>query len=336
MRIKSAVTLADHVPPTKQAQKRNSSYVFAVSLLVCTMASGCTINRVSILTSPKTRTPIQASQVKCFPSFKDIDGPWQLEGMISAYTLPIMSNTREKREALIKQTAADLGINAVIGLEPNIGPAVQRTDRSIGILANTGTAQQQTIEAIPKFIICLPPINFRIEKDPSLSKLDDYLREYVQYFFSYMKGYYVYRCNTPAVNKASVLEGNTDPAILAEPLGIVPDYVLLCDVDGYDQHGNIVVSRSRTLKITMTLFDLREKKVVWTTSTIGISVKSMTGAFLKWGLVHGPVVGLAGAAIESAESDDLKIVREAIMKAIDSVPVVTGFQGGTISPIDRN
>lgn len=89
---------------SKQTKKREYFSILAASLLICMVMSGCTVNRVSILTRQPTGTPIKESEVKLFPSFKDISGPWRLEGMISAYTLPIGSNTAEKREALIKET----------------------------------------------------------------------------------------------------------------------------------------------------------------------------------------------------------------------------------------
>ena len=99
--------------------------------------------------------------------------------MISAYTLPIISNSAEKREMLVRNTIAGLGINAVVGLQSNIGEDVGPTGHSNGILANIGTVQQKDAQRMPKFIVCLPPVNFKTEKDASMNKLDDYLREQI-------------------------------------------------------------------------------------------------------------------------------------------------------------
>ena len=138
----------------------------------------------------------------------------------------------------------------------------------------------------------------------------------------------MYRCDLRGVSNASILQGSIDSASLGEPLGIAPDYALLCNVDRYDEKGNIVVNHSQILKITMMLFDLKEKKIVWTTSTTGMATTSLLRGFL--------ILGLTGVMLEAGnEPDDLRTVREAIMNAMDTVPIVNGFQGGTISPIDR-
>jgi hypothetical protein len=298
--------------------------------------SGCTVNRVSLLTRQPTGSPVKESSVKFFPNFKEMNEPWRLEGMISAYTLPIVNNTQKKREALIKETVAGMGINAVVGLLPDVGSGVKRTGRTTGLLANVETKLRDNEEAMPKFIVCLPPVNFKIERNPSMAKLDDYLREYIQFFFSYMKGYYVYKYDAPDLNNDNILQGSIDSAILNEPLGITPDFALLCDVDGYDEKGNIALQRSYTLKLKMTLFDLKEKKPGWTSRTEGISTKSLLGAFVMGGLVAGPLGSTLFVAGEVASDDDLHTARFALMNAMDSLPAVKGFRGGAISSMDRN
>lgn len=92
--------------------KKNYFFLLTITLILFTLISGCTVNRISLLTSEQTNTPIQPSYVKIYPTFKEISTPCQLEGMISAYTLPIAANSSEKRETLIKNTAAELGVNA--------------------------------------------------------------------------------------------------------------------------------------------------------------------------------------------------------------------------------
>ena len=123
------------------------------------------------------------------------------------------------------------------------------------------------------------------------------------------------------ISSSDILQGSINPAALSEPLGIAPDYALLCDVNGYDETGNIVVSRVRTVKITMTLFDLREKRIAWTATTSGVSKQSLL--FDGW------------VNLRTRKEDDLMIVRNAILDAMDTVPMVNGFRGGAISPIDR-
>jgi hypothetical protein len=307
----------------KLSKKGKYVSALAVSLLVCTVISGCTVNKVSLLTRQLTGAPIKASEVKLFPRFNDIKEPWRVEGMISAYTLPIINNTAEKRVALIKETVAGLGINAVIGLQYDIkiGSWNERTGpgRSNGILANIGTTQQQNSEALPKFIVCLPVVHFKIEKTPATNLLDEYLREHIQYSLGYQRGYYVYRCDAPGVDNSSILHGSTSLEALSEPIGIPPDFALLCDVEGYDEQGNIVVRRSKTLRLIMTLYDLKEKKAVWTSATEAISVKSVIGSFF------------AGGLPSLLEPEEFKTVSAALMKAIDNMPSVKGFRGGPVS-----
>lgn len=304
---------------TNLNKKMECFFILAVSFIICVVVSGCTVNRVSILTREPTGTSVNASEVKFYPSFNDMRDPWQLEGMISAYTLPIMSNSADKREALIKNTIADLGINAVVGLQSLTGAG--HVGLSNGILAKMGIARQKDAKTMPKFIVFLPAVNLKIEKEASMPNLDDYLREHIQYFLSYTKGYYVYRYDPPGISNADVLQGSIDPAALVEQLGIATDYALLCDVVGYDETGNIVVYRARTLKITMTLFDLKEKRVAWSATTSGESKQS----FL--------LLGLPGLLTQKEE--EILLIRNAIMNAMDSLPMVHGFRGGTISPVDR-
>ncbi len=293
----------------------------AICLMVCMLISGCTVNKMSLLTCQPTGAPVKASEVKLFPRFNDIKEPYQVEGMISAYTLPIMSNTVEKRVALIKETAADLGLNAVIGLQYDIklgpsGPLDERVGpgRSNALLANIGRARQQNPENLPKFIVCLPALNFnKIEKGRVTDLLYKYLREHILYSLGYQKGYYVYKCYAPGVDNASILNGSASLEALGEPIGIAPDFALLCDVEGYDEDrdekGNIVI---KTLRLTMTLFDLKEKKAVWTSTTRGISSKSV--------LARYPSGGLPFLMPET--------ISAALMKAVDTMPSVKGFRRG--------
>jgi hypothetical protein len=311
------------IPAIKQSKTVNGFYVLLLIPLLCAAISGCTVNRVSLLTRESAGKQIKASEVKVYPSFRELRAPWRLEGMISAYTMPVMSNTPEKREALIKDTVAGLGINAVVGLQPRVGENLKRVGRSIGILANTGTGAQAKTEVAPKFIICLPPVNFKIDKTPEASELDQYLLEYVQFSFSYMKGYYVYRCDMQGANNSSILQGSVDPQALSEPIGIAPDYALLSDVEGYDEQGNIAVHRSFTLKLALTLYDLREKKPVWSKTSVGISNRSVLFHILTFG----------GTASET--SDEVQTVRSVLNQALETLPEVKGFRPDSSIPTNK-
>ena len=313
----------------KQSRKGQNIAALAVSLLICALLSGCTHLRVSNVARQPPGTPIKASDVQFVSSFKDIKGPWRLEGTISGYMAPLFKNNAENRESYLREMAADMGINTVVGFLPNVGEGVGGVSHVHVIMANSGSSQEQNSDPMPKFIICLPPANFKIEKTPPLSKLDEYLREYLQYVLGYGKGYYAYYCNTPGVDNSSILQGNASLDGLSEPIGIQPDFALLSDVDGYDVEGNIVIRRSNTLKLTMTLYDIKEKKSVWSCSTEGICSSSLLGAFFI-GLVAGPVGGIVNATVEGvADSKDvLRSVSNAVNNAMKDFPEVKGFKKG--------
>lgn len=293
-----------------QSQRVRCCFIFAVALMVCVAISGCTINRVSILALESSAKPVKPSEVKFYPSLKDVSEHWKLEGMISANLVPIMRNSSQNREELIRNTIAGLGINTVVGVQSLDGNGL--FGLSNAILANIGTAGNENIQTTPKFIAFLPAINYKIEKDPSMPKLDDYLLEHIQHFFSYSKGYYVYYNASSGITNADILKGNIDSDVLAEPLGIAPHYALLCDVDAHKEFGTAWVYRTRTLMITLTLYDLKEKKVVWTSTTSGNAKQGY--------------LGFAGLLTKKEET--CLIIRKALTEAMDSLPKVTGFRMG--------
>lgn len=295
-----------------------------IGLIICTALSGCTVNRVSILPPQQSGTQVNASDVKFLSTFREIKEPWTIEGMISAYTLPIASNSAEKREVLIKKEAAEQGISTVVGLQSLTGKG--HTDLSNGILV--GARRKENVDR-PKFIAFLPPVNFKIESAPSMNKLDDYLREHIQFFLSYTKGYYVHRWNSPDIGSVRTMQGNIDPDVLLKPLGMIPDFILLCDVDGYDEKGSIVINEAKTLKITLTLIDLKEKRVFWTSAGSGqVSQSLLIGA-----IMFTPLFSWANLLTESEERSFM--VRKAILETIDTLPTIPGFKPGTISPVNR-
>lgn len=123
----------------------------------------------------------------------------------------------------------------------------------------------------------------------------------------------------PGVDNSAILQGRAALERLGEPIGIAPDFALLCDVEGYDEQGYIVLRRSKTLRLTFTLYDLQEKKAVWTSTSEALAVKSLLGSVL------------AGGLPELLAPDDFKIVSAAFLKAIASMPAVNGFQHGPAS-----
>ncbi|MEJ2407177.1 MAG: hypothetical protein P8171_23415 [Candidatus Thiodiazotropha sp.] len=131
---------------------------FAVfAFLALTLESGCTLNRVSILSQDISNEHVGSSDIKLYPSFNDITEPWQLVGMISAYTLPLTSNTAENRLALVRDQAATLGANAIVGLRQNVGKSIAKPEHSNGLLVKVGESLTPKPN-LAKFIVCMPPV----------------------------------------------------------------------------------------------------------------------------------------------------------------------------------
>lgn len=294
------------------AKESRRIFPLAFLLMIVTVLSGCTINRVSILAPAPSAHPVKPGDVRLYSSFKDMAQPWKIEGMISAKLLPIMRNSPDNREELIRNTVAARGINAVVGVQATLNGNML-LGISNAILANTGVSNEERVNNLPKFIVVLPAINYRIEKDPSMDKFDEILREHLQHFMGYSKGYYVYHHPIGPCN-SEILQDRISPETLGEPLGIVPHYALLCDIDGYDESGNVIFYRARSIKITLTLFDLKEKKIAWTSNVSGNSKQSI----LLQGL----------AFIKTRNEETCVMIRRALTDAMDSLPKVAGFQMG--------
>jgi len=198
----------------KQSEKVKYIFALATRLLICAVVSGCASNRVSMVTGQTARTPVKASKVKVFSNFKEIGSPWRIEGMFSNWAAPVANNTPQQREALIKETVAELGINAVVGLLPNVGDGVRHLSHTHGIMVTLGSTRQQDRESLPKFFVYLPPVNFKIERTPATGRLNDQLLEYVQHLLGYGKGYYAYYGNATGVDNISILQGKRQPCSL--------------------------------------------------------------------------------------------------------------------------
>ena len=116
---------------------------------------------------------------------------------------------------------------------------------------------------------------------------------------------------------------------MLRPLGMMPDFILLCDVDGYGEKGNVVVNKSKMLKITLTLIDIKDKRVFWTSAGSGrVSQSPLIGA-----VMFTPLFSWANLLTESEERSFM--VRKAILETIDTLPAVPGFKPGTVSPVNR-
>ncbi|MEJ2407176.1 MAG: hypothetical protein P8171_23410 [Candidatus Thiodiazotropha sp.] len=118
-----------------------------------------------------------------------------------------------------------------------------------------------------------------------MNNLDEYIRENIEYFFDYEKGYFIYRCDTPAVSFDSIRNGSVQASELGKTLGITPDFALLCEVDDYHVDEGSFGGYTQNLRFSMNLFDLEERKVIWSATATGEASRNFLDAYLRQGFV---------------------------------------------------
>ena len=116
----------------------------------------------------------------------------------------------------------------------------------------------------------------------------------------------------------AVRAGRADLQNQSRPSGIVPDYVLVCELTGFDEKGVEALMKTKTITTTLTLHDLRSRGVAWAKSQVG-------------GMGEG-LVFLDGLLFSLGSSDD-EDLREAISATVQHalqtnppMPQVPGFE----------
>ena len=308
----------------RQNKRKVISSLCVLTLCVASIAilTGCPSRSVSMWTRGPAGNPIKTDDVKLVSTFKDIGLSYKVEGLLCASVLPGIKNNAERQEVLVKEVAAEQGVNSIIGFQPKIGELFRDSSNgaiAIGILAKSGITAKENNAPPPKFIVCLPPVKFKIDKTQSMDSLDAVLRDAIQFYFSSIKGYYVYRTDLPLADTSDMTLDSFDS------LGIPADYLLNCAVEGYDETGNNVTGRVKALKINMILFDLKERKTVWAQASEGFS--------LKYSLIDFLLTGPAGLLMHKLTTppDELTVVWRAIESVIDTVPpAIPDFKGREI------
>lgn len=281
-------------------------------LLIGLFSSGCTVNKVTCYTAHPVGAPIKTSEVKVISKITDADKPYQVEGMLRTMVLPVMRNTPEARENLATATAAKMGINGLVGLLPGKSSYCPGFEQTSGLFARFGASQSEGENKREKFIICMPHAKFRMDQTAQTAKIDSYLRDEIQYNIG-ERGYYAYPCENEGVDAASIMEGKVNVDSFRKPLGIDPDYALLCDVEGYDKKGVPVMASFYSLKINLSLFDLKDRKVVWTTQKTGGSGEGM--------LLPG---GLIWALVMNSDDHLRESIYALVSKMMKEIPEVPG------------
>lgn len=303
----------------------------AALLLLWAALSGCAIHRVSVLGAEDPRTALKPEEVKLYGTFREVAAPWRLRGMVSAHLLPLMSNTVEARELLVREAAARLGAQAVVGLQDHVGEFGWFKGRSVAILASVGGAPSDDAgRESPRFIACLPPTELLADVP---RELDDRIRDQLQYFLSYTHGYYTYPCGGPEAGTEAILQGKVSPAALGQPLGMEPHYALRFTIERYE----LVTKRKlhimlpswvsvgsnyteREIRLRVSLFDLAERRDAWSASAIGTTT--------------GPVPGEALGGGRTESEAGYYLARDALRKLLEAVPVVPGFKAVSVGPSD--
>jgi hypothetical protein len=309
-------------------QRRKHISLYAIDFLLFVTLCGCASNKVSYISRQPAMASIAASEVKLFPDFHAMGEPWLLEGMISV-SRPQMTNTPESRQEIVREVAARLGSNGIVGMLPSAGRRVSRIDCSTALLVAFGSHQPKSASPLPKFIVCMPPAHFKVATVHPQMELQQYLLARIQDLLGFQKGYYVYWCDGPGVDGLSISQGKVTAKALSEPLGIKPEYALLIDVEGLNQQGEVVTNYARTYKITLTLFDLQERKIAAASSSTGVPHEGSLVPMLA-GARFGPGIVAGQAAAEGQRAggppNEYIALYTALTQAIKTLPSPSGFR----------
>ena len=262
---------------------------------------GCTVNKTSYVSQRSAVPGKNPADIRVIPR---IENGMQVVGVVNAYLAPLYRNKPAAREELAKETAAGAGADAVVGLIPVQGIYLQ-PEASLGLLA---AAEKSGGNQPLKVVVCMAPVKFKIACTNKLDLLDRYLLREIQ-FWAAKRGYYCYEGN---------LAGDEIETVQAGPSGAAPDYVLQCELTGLDEKGVEALLKTKTIAITLTLHDIRSRKIAWTKSQVG-------------GMGEG-LVFLDGLLFSLGTSDD-EDLRQAISATVQnalrtnpSMPQVPGFE----------
>lgn len=277
----------------------------ALVLQLPLLVVGCgTINKVSVVcTGAAGGGDVRPGPVRSYAKFTDIKEDYRIQGMISTLILPLMKNKSEAREALAQEIAAGLGVNSLVGLtslnHPYLNDPSSKYAPSCAILVNTGAQPGENQPARPKFIVCVLPVRVKTDKTKPASRLEPFITPELQFHLA-QKGYYAYRCTASAVDVTGLAAEMELPAELKEPLGVVPDFVLTCEIEqgGIEFGGGL-----KNLRMRVVLYDLQRKMNVWedVQSMVGWSLLDLLiDPNLKWSVSEGEFRESVHTAVELA------------------------------------
>ena len=246
-----------------------------------------------------------------YENFEEIDGHYEILGMIRAVILPINCSTNAKRtEALIKKTG-EIGANGVVGIYDE----VDDTDflshaRTTGIAVLVTDKDDETKDERAPFIAKILPIIWgsNIKKDKKLERSEDLMLTHIQCDMR-KKGYYAKRAHLSQNYTVSDLNG-MDKEQLTSLFGKETDYVLVFEVSSKEKIF-LGLGESGTIHIKATLFSLRDQAVTWSLErdirswtgivriALGDEISSSAGSVL---LVKMPLSGLELKRIVSKSS----------------------------------
>jgi len=227
-----------------------------------------------VYTGASSGASLGSGNVRSYATFTDIKEGYRIRGMISTMVGPLTKNTPQAREVLAREAAAGLGADSLVGLTSIPEPYFNYSKyaRSCAILVNTGVEPSENQPARPRFIVCILPVRVKTDKTKPASRLEPYIFPELQFHLA-QKGYYTYRCNSTLEDVTGLAADKEIPAELREPLGVVPDFVLTCEIEeGRDTVG---LSMFKTLRMRVALYDLQQKRTLWE------DAQSMAG----WGLL---------------------------------------------------
>jgi len=250
--------------------------------------------------------PVAPGDIRTYANFTEIKHDYQIEGMICTLVLPLMRNEAAAREALLREAAAEMGANGVVGLE-SVHHPYAKAPRSRGILVDTRVASNAKQGARPRFIVCALPVAVTSDKTNLASRLATPVALELQYHLA-QKGYYTYAGTSASFDVRGLVAETELPAGLSEPLGVLPDFILSCQIEDGTRLG------LQSVEMRVALYDLQQLRNVFEHQL----------PVVEWGLLE-QLTSPGKKWFNPTESEIEERVHTAVEAALMKVSPVSGY-----------
>ncbi len=304
------------VGATRPARGESTSLVqrwriITLDLAIALLLAGCTVNKVAVVDRGVAGMPSrQSGTIRTYARFSDIGQDYRIQGTIRTGILPLARNKEQAREALLQEAAAGLGVDSLVGLtslEEGWGTYAE----SCAILVNTRAEPSQYQPTRPKCVVCMLPARVKTDKTKLASKLEPYLTSELRFHLA-EKGYYAYRCSSASADWTGLPVNKETLSAFQEPLGVVPDFVLTCEVS---ESSDLARAAVKALLLHVVLYDLQQGATVWE------DAQTLAG----WSLVDA-IVDPKGEWAVAAGGKGVRGVHAGVSRAAKTLPLASGYR----------